>query len=90
MAKGNSIQNVKNLYKLNFLKKCKLSFLHTTNLYPTPNKLVRLGSITELMKNFPDVVIGLSDHTKTLHSSFGAVALGVSIIEKHFVDKKTR
>ena len=64
--------------------------MHTTNLYPTPNKLVRLNSITELKKNFPNLVIGLSDHTETNHSSLGAVALGACIIEKHFVDHKKR
>ena len=42
------------------------------------------------MKTFPNQIIGLSDHTKTNHSSFGAVALGANIIEKHFVDNKNR
>ena len=42
------------------------------------------------MKTFPNQVVGLSDHTKTNHSSFGAITLGACIIEKHFVDKKTR
>ena len=64
--------------------------MHTTNLYPTPNHLVRLESLVEMKKKFKDVVIGLSDHTKSSHSSLGAVALGASIIEKHFVDKKSR
>ena len=32
----------------------------------------------------------MSDHTKNNYSSFGAVALGANIIEKHFVDKKSR
>ena len=64
--------------------------MHTTNLYPTPDHLVRLDSIKELMINFPKHVIGLSDHTKSNHSSFGAVALGASLIERHFVDKKIR
>ena len=64
--------------------------MHTTNLYPTPNKLVRLNSITELKKKFANLVIGLSDHTETIYSSIGAVALGACIIEKHFVDNKKR
>ena len=64
--------------------------MHTTNLYPTPNELVRLKSITELRKIFTSTIIGLSDHTETNHSSFGAIALGACIIEKHFVDTKTR
>jgi len=85
-----SLKNVKKC--VNFLKrkKSKFALMHTTNLYPTPNKLVRLNSISELIKTFPNQVIGLSDHTETNHSSFGAIALGACIIEKHFVDKKTR
>ena len=58
--------------------------MHTTNLYPTPNNLVRLNSINELIESFPTQVIGLSDHTTSNYSSFGAIALGASIIEKHF------
>jgi len=85
-----STSNVRTLVSFLAKKKCKFALMHTTNLYPTPNKLVRLNSITELKKNFPDLVIGLSDHTRTNHSSLGAVALGACIIEKHFVDKKDR
>ena len=36
--------------------------MHTTNLYPTPYNLVRLGALNDLKKNFPNAVIGLSDH----------------------------
>ncbi len=85
-----SITNVRKLVSFLSKKKNKFALMHTTNLYPTPDKLVRLNSITELKKNFPNLVIGLSDHTETNHSSIGAVALGACIIEKHFVDKKGR
>ena len=74
------------------IKKQNLPFaiLHTTNLYPTPNHLVRLGALNDLKSNFPGEIIGLSDHTLTNHSSFGAIALGASIIERHFTDTKER
>ena len=85
-----SITNVRKLVSFLSKKKNKFALMHTTNLYPTPDKLVRLNSITELKKKFPNLVIGLSDHTETNHSSIGAVALGACIIEKHFVDKKSR
>ena len=42
------------------------------------------------MKKFPDVVIGLSDHTTSNLACFGAVALGASILERHFTDKMDR
>ncbi len=85
----NSLIEVKKLVK-HIKKKCNFALLHTTNLYPTPDHLVRLDSILELKRNFPSLIIGLSDHTKTNFSSFGAIALGANIIEKHFIDRKDR
>ena len=64
--------------------------MHTTNLYPTPNRLVRLGAMKEMLDNFPNLVYGLSDHTISNHACFGAVALGASILERHFTDKMDR
>ena len=64
--------------------------LHTTNIYPTPNHLVRLGAMSELQENFQDAVIGLSDHTVSNHACFGAVAMGASILERHFTDSMSR
>jgi N-acetylneuraminate synthase len=66
------------------------ALLHTTNLYPTPNHLVRLGAMTELAEAFPNVVYGLSDHTVSNHACFAAVALGASILERHFTDRMDR
>ena len=85
-----SIQSVKKVVKFLKLRKTKFALMHTTNLYPTPDNLVRLNSINELIESFPTQVIGLSDHTTSNYSSFGAIALGASIIEKHFVDTKKR
>lgn len=66
------------------------ALLHTTNLYPTPNNLVRLGAMVELQNNFSGAVVGLSDHTLSNHACFGAVALGASILERHFTDSMNR
>lgn len=66
------------------------ALLHTTNIYPTPDRLVRLGAMNELQDTFNDAVIGLSDHTVSNHACFGAVALGASILERHFTDSMTR
>lgn len=66
------------------------ALLHTTNLYPTPNHLVRLGALTQMQLAFPEAVVGLSDHTLTNHACFGAVALGASILERHFTDSMHR
>jgi len=67
-----------------------LALLHTTNLYPTPPELVRFGALQELHNSFPNIVFGLSDHTISNHACFGAVALGASILERHFTDYMSR
>ncbi|SAI28572.1 N-acetylneuraminate synthase [Bordetella trematum] len=66
------------------------ALLHCTNVYPTPYNLVRLGGMTELAEAFPDAVIGLSDHTVDNYACLGAVALGASILERHFTDRMDR
>ncbi len=67
-----------------------VALLHTTNLYPTPGHLVRLGAMTEMHRAFPDKVFGLSDHTINNNACLGAVALGASILERHFTDTMRR
>tara|TARA_B100001093_G_scaffold278406_1_gene266124 strand:+ start:1639 stop:2679 length:1041 start_codon:yes stop_codon:yes gene_type:complete len=86
----NGIQDIQKA--VNIFKSFDIPFalLHTTNIYPTPDHLVRLGAMTELSQSFPDAIVGLSDHTITNHSSFGAIALGASIIERHFTDSMKR
>jgi N-acetylneuraminate synthase len=74
------------------LRKAGVPFalLHCTNIYPTPPELVRLGAMSRLREAFPDAVIGLSDHTVTNDVCLGAVALGASILERHFTDRMDR
>ena len=67
-----------------------VALLHTTNLYPTPIHLVRFGAMVELSEAFPDKVFGLSDHTLNNNACLGAVALGASILERHFTDHMQR
>jgi sialic acid synthase SpsE len=61
-----------------------LALMHCTSMYPTPYDKVRLGAITELRETFPRNPIGLSDHSINIWTCLGAVALGASILEKHF------
>jgi len=86
----NDIDSVKKT--VNILEKHNVEYalLHTTNLYPTPVHLVRLGAMQELQKEFPNVVVGLSDHTTSNRACFAATALGASILERHFTDKMER
>lgn len=66
------------------------ALMHTTNLYPTDPRLVRLGAMQEMMDVFPNVPVGLSDHTLTNTSCIAAMTLGATIVERHFIDKKDR
>lgn len=63
--------------------------MHCTSLYPTPYHQVRLGALAELAKQYPDAVLGLSDHSLGNYTCFAAVALGASIVEKHFTSDKS-
>lgn len=67
-----------------------VALLHTTNLYPTPPNLVRLGAMQQLHEAFPNRVFGLSDHTINNNACLAATALGASILERHFTDHKQR
>lgn len=86
----NTINSIKKAVNIFDEYNIDYALLHTTNLYPTPDKLVRLGALEEIKDNFPNIVVGLSDHTLTNHACFGAVALGASILERHFTDKMSR
>jgi len=70
--------------------KIPYALLHCTNIYPTPPELVRLNAINELKESFQDAVVGLSDHTITNYPCIASVALGASILERHFTDRKDR
>ena len=85
--------NINSIRKtVNILKEHSISYalLHTTNLYPTPSRLVRLGAMQELQQKFPNTITGLSDHTTSNLACYGAVALGASIVERHFTDSMDR
>jgi sialic acid synthase SpsE len=86
----NDLSSVETAVEIFRHKQIPFALLHTTNLYPTPPHLVRLGAMIDLEKSFPDAVIGLSDHTTNNLACFGAVALGASIVERHFTDSMHR
>lgn len=85
----NSINTIKPAVKIIRRYKLPFALLHCTNIYPTPHKLVRLDAMLELKKTFKDAIIGLSDHSETIFPCLGAISMGASIVEKHFVHKKS-
>jgi N-acetylneuraminate synthase len=86
----NSIESVAPAVEIMRANKIPFALLHTTNLYPTPRHLVRLGAMMELHAAFPDAVFGLSDHTTSNSACLGAVALGASVLERHYTDTRER
>jgi len=86
----NDIESIQTTVEIVRKHKVPFALLHTTNLYPTPSHLVRLGAMTQMADAFPDAVIGLSDHTTSNLACFAGVALGASILERHFTDSMDR
>lgn len=70
------------LYR-NGLSKENLILLHCNTEYPTPFEDVNLKAMAALRKEF-GVEVGYSDHTKGIEVPIAAVALGATVIEKHF------
>lgn len=51
---------------------------------------IELNVLKEYRKRYPDVVLGLSDHTPGHTTVLGAIALGARVVEKHFTDNNDR
>jgi sialic acid synthase SpsE len=77
---------------VNILEKYGVDYalMHTTNLYPTKPSLIRLGAMQEMMREFKGVPIGLSDHSLNNNACISAMALGASLVERHFTDVMER
>lgn len=66
----------------------EIILLHCNTQYPTPYEDVNLRAMDTLQQEF-QTPIGYSDHTKGLEIAFAAVAMGATVIEKHFtLDRK--
>jgi N,N'-diacetyllegionaminate synthase len=68
--------------------KDKITVLHCNTEYPTPMKDVNLLAMIDLRDKL-GVKVGYSDHTKGIEVPIAAVAMGASVIEKHFTLDKT-
>ncbi|WP_199527043.1 N-acetylneuraminate synthase family protein [Pseudoalteromonas sp. bablab_jr004] len=62
----------------------QISILHCVSTYPPVDADVNLNNIKTLMNTYPDYPIGFSDHTIGIEIPLASVALGASILEKHF------
>jgi len=70
---------------VNLLKEIGTPFVltHCVSAYPTPYEIVNLGMIKRLQEAF-GINVGLSDHSRGIYTSLGAVSLGACLLEKHF------
>lgn len=63
-----------------------------TNYTASPNNYdhLHLNVLKTFAAMFPDVILGLSDHTHSVAPVLGAVTLGARVIERHFTDRNDR
>lgn len=64
-------------------KKDNITVLHANTMYPTPMKDVNLKAMVTIGNTF-DIPFGYSDHTLGIEVDIAAVAMGATVIEKHF------
>lgn len=86
-----SISEIKNAVKVLTdagVKKEDITVLHCNSEYPTPMEDVNLKAMLHIQKEL-GVSIGYSDHTLGIEVPIAAVALGATVIEKHFTLDKT-
>ena len=83
-----TVREIKNA--INCIKKYhnKIIILYCVSGYPSKEQDINLNTIKKFKKIFKGYNIGLSDHTDNILSSLASTALGVSIIEKHFITSK--
>ena len=61
-----------------------MTVLHCNTEYPTPFEDVNVRAMLTIKNAFPGIAVGYSDHTLGIEVPIAAVALGASVIEKHF------
>ncbi|MCX5828123.1 MAG: N-acetylneuraminate synthase [Deltaproteobacteria bacterium] len=61
-----------------------ITVLHCNTEYPTSFEDVNLSAMLTIWNAFPGISVGYSDHTPGIEVSIAAVAMGATVIEKHF------
>ncbi|MDD2436486.1 MAG: N-acetylneuraminate synthase [Massilibacteroides sp.] len=88
MAKLQEIREAVQVFVSAGMKKENITILHCTTEYPTPMQEVNLKAMLHLQQEF-GTPIGYSDHTIGIEVPIAAVALGATVIEKHFTLDRT-
>jgi N-acetylneuraminate synthase/sialic acid synthase len=80
---GGKFEDIKSSIKILEKYNNKIILLHCVSKYPCPYNELMLNKITNLKKNFPKCIIGLSDHFNGVLSGPLAYMLGARVFEKH-------
>lgn len=83
MATMNEIKEALDVLFKAGLKNDRITILHCNTEYPTPMVDVNLRAMLTIRDHF-NITVGYSDHTLGIEVPIAAVALGATIIEKHF------
>ena len=86
-----TIDEIKDAVKVlidNGVSKNKITILHCNTEYPTPMEDVNLKAMLHIQREL-GIPVGYSDHTLGIEVPIAAVALGATVIEKHFTLDKT-
>lgn len=83
MCEMEDISAAMNVLCKNGVERSQITILHCNTEYPTPYKDVNLMAMQQIKKEY-QVSVGYSDHTKGIEVPIAAVALGATVIEKHF------
>lgn len=88
MSSMDEIENAINALEDSGTPRTRITVLHCTTAYPVPMSDVNLQAMQSIRAKF-GVDVGYSDHTLGIEISLAAVALGASVIEKHFTLDRT-
>jgi len=80
------IKKVSKINKKIILMQCNTNYTASHKNF----KFINLEVLNFYKKKYPNVILGLSDHTSGSETVLGAVALGARVVEKHFTDSNSR
>ena len=88
MSNMDEIEAAINVLEESGTHRSKITVLHCTTAYPVPMSDVNLRAMQSIQKEL-NVAVGYSDHTLGIEIPIAAVALGATIIEKHFTTDRS-
>ena len=81
---GGTLDDVRRMYDAVMPINSQLCILQCTAAYPCPPEMLNLRIIETFLNEFPEAIIGLSDHFNGILSAPLAYMLGARVVEKHF------